>query len=183
MLDNCQAYLIAKTPAHVADLRNVTQNAGFKYCLDIASAEGDVHLGARIKFFFVHFKVADSEMLSAMTAVRSSNDDNLRFSPCVLIIHECAYEDIIKYIRLGFDDVISLPEKASIIRHRLESLLSLEQTYFETPSYFGPDRRRMELVPIRDNRRRPEGGQHIRYRIRRDSVQGVRIIQQLMMAA
>jgi PleD family two-component response regulator len=179
MLQKCQAYLIGKTPTQIAELRRVAQRAGFTNCADLLTGEGTIDANCPVRYFFVHFRVADEEILSTMAAVRGSTDDNTRFSPFVMIIDDCDYEIILKYIRYGFDDVISLPEKADILAHRIEALLRTEHTYFETRTYFGPDRRRLEISPDIGDRRNSSGGKHTRYRFTRDPEAGILIMQRL----
>jgi hypothetical protein len=182
LVDRCQAYLIAKTPVDSDGLAAVVHAAGFLHSLDIVTGKGSVDPAARIKYFFVHFSVPDHEIRFSMEKVRASQDPDLRFSPFVMITRDCAYDDAIRYAHLGFDDVISLPEKANVIRKHLETMVMHEQTYIETPTYLGPDRRRLD-TPAQDNRRLRTGGVHTRYRFRRDVRDGVVIIRQVLLAA
>ena len=111
MLDRCQAYLIAKAPAHVTDLRHVVGGRGSVSASTSQPAAELPTLARRSNSSSCTSGSLIATCFLPLATIRASYDDNLRFSPFVLIINDCAYEDIIKYVHLGFDDVISLPER------------------------------------------------------------------------
>jgi hypothetical protein len=113
MLERRQAYLIGKTTLQIASLEKVARSTGFTNTLSLATTEGYVSTTAPIKFFFAHFRVPDSEKLSAMAAVRASHDNDLRFSPFILIIDDCDYDVIVKYVHLELVELSENAERAA----------------------------------------------------------------------
>jgi hypothetical protein len=92
-------------------------------------------------------------MVSVRDVIRHSDDDNVRFSPIILFADECDFDTYVRYVKLGFDDVLTLPDKRDMLIARLENQITSEHTYFETDNYLGPDRRRLELPGHTDPRR------------------------------
>lgn len=182
MLEKCQAYLVAKSPFQVAALRSLVQNAGFSSSIDASTGEGTTNPMARIKFFFIDYRVDDEEIVSTMAAVRASSDQDLRFSPFVLVMDERPDGSLPSNVNFGFDALITVPEEPEVTRARLLGQLFLDQIYFETPNYLGPDRRRVEFRPDIGERRQPGPGKHIRYLFRRDPDAGVKIIERVLAA-
>jgi hypothetical protein len=93
----------------------------------------------------------------------------------IVIADDCSFEKVLSYVRMGFDDVISLPEKRDVLVQRLLAQLHTEHLYVETPNYFGPDRRRMD-IEVNDSRRQGMAG-HARFYIRRLPDQGIHIVR------
>lgn len=155
MLAACRAYIVAQTPAQIRSLVNLAERAGFGF-VGTVLGERRVAIEAprgEVLYFFLHHRLSDQVMQSIIRRIRDSREDPIRFAPICLIIDDCPFETIIKYVRLGFDDVIALPEKRDVLVGRLVSQLETEHTYFETADYLGPDRRRMEILPVHDERR------------------------------
>jgi hypothetical protein len=182
MLEKCQAYLVAKSPFQIAALRSLVQNVGFSSSIDAATGEGTTNPAARIKFFFIDYRVDDEEIISTMAAVRASSDQDLRFSPFVLVADDRLDGTLPNSVNFGFDAVITVPEEAEITRARLLGQLFLDQTYFETATYLGPDRRRVEFRPDIGERRQPGPAKHIRYLFRRDPDAGIKIVERVLAA-
>ncbi|HEV7719351.1 MAG TPA: hypothetical protein VGO70_10300 [Arsenicitalea sp.] len=182
MLEKCQAYLVGKNPFQVAALRSLVQSVGFSSSIDAATGEGTTNPGARIKFFFIDYRVDDEEIISTMAAVRASSDQDLRFSAFVLVVDDLLAGALPDNVDFGFDVVITVPEEAEVTRARLLGQLFLEQTYFETANYLGPDRRRVEFRPDIGERRQPGPGKHIRYLFKRDPDTGIKIVERVLAA-
>ena len=181
MLEGCDALLIAKSPRDIAFLRRLSERVGYRS----ATAPGEINPKAgttAINFFLLHFGVPDDEKRAILAAVRRSADDQVRFAPVVIVIDDCPFETILQYVHWGFDDVVVLPEKVPLVRARLEGQLANHHTYFETPGYFGPDRRRMDDEHRKDERRREYGSRHTRLTFARDTRFGVRIISRTIAA-
>jgi PleD family two-component response regulator len=155
VLAACRAFAVAHTEAQNRTLVKLGERAGFGFVgtvlgerrVPIEAARGDV------VYFLLHFRLSDDAMRAVIRRIRQSNEDAIRFAPICLIIDDCPFETILKYVRIGFDDVIALPEKREVLVGRLMSQLETEHVYFETADYLGPDRRRMEVSVMHDERR------------------------------
>ncbi len=92
--------------------------------------------------FFLFATVADTESLRDVAeAIRFDPSREVRFSPMIYFSENPAAETISACIRLGFDDIITLPATPRRVAERLERQVGANLTYYETPGYFGPDRR------------------------------------------
>jgi len=173
MLSACKAIVIGRNDAQVDFLAKTAHRCGFAF-VEGVDADQLPPPRALLRFFLVHYLVGDDVLRSVLHEIRRGSVD-VRFSPVILIADDCPFESILSYIRLGVDDVISLPEKREVLMQRLASQLNTEHMYVETAEYFGPDRRRMD-VDINDSRRRGLAG-HGRYYIRRVPDRGIEIIR------
>lgn len=183
MLEHCGAYLVAGTERQTASLYSLAQRVGFTHIIDaqagapLRSNGADVH----VWYFLVHYLLSDDSKRAILSAVRANTDQEVRFAPVVLIINDCPFETVLTYVKYGFDDIISLPEKPDVMTQRLASQINGTHLYIQTADYLGPDRRRMEVSTDTPDRRRG-GGQrsHIRYTIQRDPGRGVEIVQKVL---
>jgi hypothetical protein len=173
MLAACKAIAIGRTDAQVEFLARTAQRCGFAFVEGLRDGELPPPR-TLLRFILVHYLVGDDVLRSILHEIRRGPND-VRFSPVILIADDCPFESVLSYIRLGVDDVISLPEKREVLVQRLASQLNTEQMYVETPDYFGPDRRRMDM-DVHDSRRRGLAG-HGRYYIRRVPDRGIEIVR------
>jgi hypothetical protein len=96
--------------------------------------------------------------------VRRSDSDGVRYSPMIYFSESPSYDVIRNCIELGFDDIITLPVALNRVEERLERQVQRTVVYYETPSYFGPDRHnRIENDP--GHAGRGAGGDHRRVEI------------------
>jgi hypothetical protein len=115
--------------------------------------------------FFLFAPVKDVRTLKPTAdLIRFSPDDRLRFLPLIYFSPQPSADCIRACIEMGFDDVIATPYIAGDLRERINRQVGRAQTYYETATYFGPDRRNRIGAP-----RSPEsdhgGGQHRRIEI------------------
>lgn len=108
--------------------------------------EGTAAVGRQLAHFpLCFFLFAEREdptsLAGPFTEIRSAGDPRLRFAPLVYFAHAPSRQIIKACINMGFDDVISLPLSERQIHARLARQVGVSITYFETASYFGPDRR------------------------------------------
>jgi CheY-like chemotaxis protein len=85
-------------------------------------------------------------------AIRFAPSRRVRFSPLVYFAETPSLETIKACVNLGFDDVVALPFSADRIGQRLARLVGKTQVYYETPTYFGPDRRGREAFAPTEQR-------------------------------
>jgi hypothetical protein len=125
--------------------------------------------------FFLCAAVADVRSLKPLAdAIRFSPSRHLRYLPLVYFAHSPSIEAIKACINMGFDDVIALPFSGERLRSRLARQVGTVQTYFETSTYFGPDRRD-RVGSTGPHPRRGTGGDYRRFElIRRET--GVEIM-------
>jgi DNA-binding response OmpR family regulator len=177
MLSECNAFIVAPSPAESQQLERMAERVGFG---DIVTSFAPRALSHGQTFFVMHYQLRDSSMRAIIDQVRHSQDADTRFAPIVLFTDDCPVDRLLGYIKMGFDDVIALPEKREVLEARLAAQLNTEQAYFETDDYLGPDRRRMELPSHRDERRTgttPFG----KVIFRRDATQGVSLLRRHML--
>ena len=177
----CDAILVAENKSAAGLLEHIAAVAGFRAIESVLSPGARPAIPAKVKFFLVHHQMGDPAKAALLKSVRASRDDDLRFSPVVLITGDCSFEDVLKYIDMGFDDVISLPEKAEVLHGRLSSQVNADVIYIQTTNYLGPDRRRMEL-DLRSDRVRQGEFKHSRLTIRRDTALGTKVVGEVIFA-
>ena len=176
MLAGCRAYVVARSDQQTRSLSNLARAVGFSY---VASVLGDdaVSLDGlenTVVYFFMHYGLGDEVMTSVLGKLRSAPSDAIRYAPVLLVIDDCPFETMLKYVRFGFDDIITLPEKRTILADRLVGQLNTDHVYVETDDYLGPDRRRLELAGAPERRDQMPS---MRLVIHRSIEQGVRVVR------
>ena len=178
MLASCRAYVVAQSVAQNRSLVRLAERSGFGF---VGSVLGDRRVAieaerGEIVYFLIHHRLSDDTMAAIIKLLRSNASDAIRYAPIVMIIDDCPFETILKYVQFGFDDIISLPEKREIIIDRLRKQLNSEQLYIETDTYLGPDRRRMEVKPP-ERESRSDSTMHVRLTIERTIEHGARVVR------
>jgi hypothetical protein len=175
-LGRCRAYLVGRTGTQTASLVQIAQRTGFGE-ISTLDASGDYPSGdpRHLNFFIVHRHLNSTMMTAVIRSIRLSEDDQIRFAPVILFADDGPLEPYLNYVYMGFDDIITLPDKQPVLVQRLNRQLGTEQTYFETRDYFGPDRRRMEAPYEIDLRGAPDPHSHSRYVFSRVPGAGVQI--------
>ncbi|WP_338719717.1 hypothetical protein [Devosia sp. XK-2] len=97
-------------------------------------------------FFLVHFATEDAEKTDILHRLRHYPSPRVKLAPIILITQDCDADTFLRYIEMGFDDILCLPENSELLTDRLVSQLKHDIVYIETADYFGPDRRRMEVI-------------------------------------
>ncbi|MBB4052162.1 hypothetical protein GGR20_001805 [Devosia subaequoris] len=177
MLEYCTAQLITRDPAEARQLYRIAQLAGFSRIEEVSSrrAFDAADKPNRINFFLAHEGVGAGPLGAILRAVRTREEIDVRFAPVILFANDMEFESYLGFIRMGFDDVVTLPDKLTMIKSRLCNQLSWQQVYYETKDYFGPDRRRMELGPPLGVERSAVPHSHVRHEFIRNPKTGVRI--------
>ncbi len=175
MLGLCRAIIVAPTPFDSRALAEIAAGAGFG---DIASifddAESGNGLSYPVSFFLVHHRLNDADCDDIIDAVRHIDRKGLRYSPMVVLLPETSAESMRKFVLMGFDDVIHLPQSRDQLAVRLATQLDRDIVYIETGDYLGPDRRRLDADSALQ--RRTSVSTHTRLVIRRDPDYGTRIV-------
>lgn len=177
MLGDCQAVLFARTPAQSRNLINIASKAGFGSTTIVYGDDQDSTKGSSrhsVRFFLVHHRLSDKIKASIVMHLRRSDDDAIRYAPIVLISDDGPLDVLLRYVQLGFDDVITLPERRTIVVDRLQQQLDREVSYIETKSYLGPDRDRLEVVPRETHA--SADAPVLKLKIRRTTAQGITVV-------
>ena len=174
---NACAYVVGPRHGPAATLLDLAPRLGFGTVLPysgVALAERQV-LETPL-CFFLFAEVPDVRtMASAAQAIRFSAGRRVRFSPLIYFCDHPSLDTIKTCINMGFDDVITPPFATRRIEERLNRQVDTALTYFETASYFGPDRRgRLETEAAAQNSR--SGGQYRKLEIIRSLSAGVNVI-------
>lgn len=128
--------------------------------------------------FFLCSPVKDVRTLKPMAdAIRFSPSLRLRFLPLIYFARDPSLETVKHCISMGFDDVIALPIAGDDVGGRIERQIDRIHTYYETSTYFGPDRRNRTGGPKRTTGSDHGGGQYRRIEIRRNPDTGVDVIR------
>lgn len=126
--------------------------------------------------FFLFEAVADPRTHAPIAAaLRASSKSAIRFAPLICFTRDPSREIIRTCINIGFDDVVTLPFTRLQLRRRLERQLETPCVYFETATYFGPDRRN-RLRDSTDHSGRGTGGEFRRFEVVRSVQNGVQVV-------
>ena len=172
-LSLCDAVLVAYDEASNDLLSTLASAVGFR--TTNSTQDGGAHSApAKVRFFLVHEDIADSTKSRLLRSVRTSEGDDLKFSPMVIVGTDCSFDDTLKFVAMGFDDVVSLPEDVGVLRERLLRQVTGTVTYVQSANYLGPDRRRLE-IPDKALRRRGQFD-HSELTLRRDPALGTTVV-------
>ena len=115
-------------------------------------------------------------------AIRFCPSRRVRFSPLIYFSESPSIDSITRCINMGFDDVITMPFTRARLAERIDRQIGQSHIYYETPGYFGPDRRDRVTAPKRAAESRM-GGQFRRLEIVRNLVTGVNVVRDDFYAA
>jgi hypothetical protein len=138
-------------------------------------ADAERHAPATSLVFFLFGAVDRLRRVSqAAKAIRTASSLRIRFAPMIYFSDSPSFDVIRDCIDMGFDDIITLPFTLRRVEERLQRQVDRPCAYYETPTYFGPDRRnRPGDAPHPD---RGSGGQFRRIEIMRSLTGGVSIV-------
>jgi len=127
--------------------------------------------------YFLFSAVSDVGTLRGIAeAIRFSSSRKVRFSPLIYFSESPSIETITRCINMGFDDVITMPFTRSRVMERITRQIGTSFTYYETPGYFGPDRRGRVAAPPPAGENR-QGGQFRRLEIVRNLSTGINVVR------
>lgn len=141
----------------------------------IAQAEQQTHT-TPLCYFLCAATEDVSSLRSVANAVRFSTARRLRFSPLIYFAESPSVEVINACIDMGFDDIITMPFTRKRVLERIARQVGQSLVYYETPSYFGPDRRGRKgpKMVLNENR---GNGQFRRIEIVRNLVTGINVVR------
>jgi hypothetical protein len=137
------AFIVGPPDGPGAALRDMARRLGFETVLPFSGVAGAEQQSAQTPLLFFLFAAVDDPqtLKSAADAIRFSPGRKVRFSPLIYFSESPSVAAIRLCAAMGFDDVITLPFIHARIEERLARQIDKTLVYFETPSYFGPDRR------------------------------------------
>jgi hypothetical protein len=129
-------------------------------------------------FFFLFLPdVPPAVLAGTASAIRFSASKAVRLSPMVLFACALSVEFLRHCIDLGFDDVITGPFSPGQVHARLSRQLNRPFVFYETSSYFGPERRGRLSREGGESTDAGEGGQYRRLEVLRHPEIGVQVLR------
>jgi hypothetical protein len=171
------AYVIDPGDRPGAALMGLARGLGFDAVLPYAGAEAAEQQAMRtpLMFFFCAAGSDPSRLKPMADDIRFHPNPQVRFSAMICFAERPSVLDIRHCIEMGFDDIITLPFSRERVEERLLRQVDHIQTYYETASYFGPDRRGRQGSD--DNHEgRGSGGQYRRVEITRHALHGITVV-------
>lgn len=171
------AYVVGPGDGPGAALTELARGLGFAGVSPFSTiAQADAQASQTPVVFFLFAATEDPRSLRGVAeAIRFSATRRLRFSPLIYFAESPSVEAITTCINMGFDDVITMPFTRRRVLERMTRQVGQNLVYFETPSYFGPDRRRSGGSDITLDQR--NGGQYRRLEIVRNLISGTNVLR------
>ena len=140
---NACAFVVGPREGSGAVLSELARGLGFPTVLPYAGLAQAERQAMRTPLCF--FLFAETDELQRLNhparQIRFTGGHLLRFAPLIYFSSNPSVETIKSCIQMGFDDVITGPFTPKRAAPRLERQIGTELVYYETSSYFGPDRR------------------------------------------
>jgi hypothetical protein len=172
------AYIVGPMDGPGAALMDLARRLGFSAVLPYAGVAQAEQQSVRTPVcYFLFAAVPDVGALRGVAeAIRFCPSRRVRFSPLIYFSESPSIETITRCINMGFDDVITMPFTRSRVAERIDRQVGQSHVYYETPGYFGPDRRDRVTGPRRAAETRA-GGQFRRLEIVRNLLTGVNVVR------
>ncbi len=130
-----------------------------------------------LPFVFIDSGIAPADIKRSFAAVRAHADVNIRFLPIVVLTESRDANSILRFIELGCDDIVTMPLTAASLIERLKRQVGSPRDYFQTDTYFGPDRRQHDFSHSKTHEDRGKGDHFFRhFSIQRHLQHGISII-------
>lgn len=170
-LGECSALVFSPSTANTDATLQLCLKLGFK------TAVRDAEIGSipadRIIFFMVHGAVPDAQKQHLVQAIRSTSNPLRRYAPVVCLVPSGPRHQLVQLTEMGFDEVLFLTDSSADMADKLSAQLNHPLIYVKTAKYFGPDRRRIELVDRADPRRKYGSGDCQKIKVMRDPRRGI----------
>ena len=172
---NATAFIVGPpSGAGIPALTELAQALGFaKISAFLSRSEAEKQSALTPLIFFFCAAVGDLKSLKPTAdGIRNSRSDSIRFAPLIYFARKPGVDTIRSCIQMGFDDVIALPFGDGVSDRILRQTGRL-QVYYETDSYFGPDRRDRTAT---GREALSAEGQFRRYEIMRSPEKGIDVL-------
>lgn len=171
------AYVVGPDDGPGTALKELARQIGFESVMPYRSIQQAEQQSLQTPLIFFLFSAVSRprKMQPMADAIRQSESRRVRFSPMIYFSENPSLATIRSCIEMGFDDVITLPFTLARIVERLQRQVEKPVVYFETATYFGPDRH----VPQNDQQHagRGSGGQYRRLEILRSAHMGINVLK------
>jgi DNA-binding response OmpR family regulator len=137
------AYIVGPVDGPGAALSDMAKRLGFEAVLPFAGTATAEQQTARTPLLFFLFAAVNdvSTHKDTADAIRFSSSRRVRLSPLIYFSESPSLDGIRACADMGFDDVVTLPFSRERVIERLGRQVNRTVVYYETPTYFGPDRR------------------------------------------
>ncbi len=111
--------------------------------------------------------------------IRFNKNKNIRYAPIVGFTKSPDPKIVNACLQFGFDDIVVSPFSIEKTLARQKELVGKNISFYETSTYFGPDRRRAESPNMHRDKLHPkrgEGGDYRKVVISRNSKNGIELI-------
>jgi len=172
------AFVIGPDNAPRAALLDVARGLGFTGVaplLAMSQVEQQTQVTPLCYFLFAATEDLGS-LRSVANAVRFSSMRRLRFSPLIYFAESPSAEAISACLNMGFDDIITMPFSRKRVLERVARQVGQNVVFYETATYFGPDRRGRAGAPL-DGPDQRKGAPFRRLEIVRNPVNGVNVLR------
>jgi hypothetical protein len=170
VLAHCDAVYLS--PPSDRTMQVLAERVGFRLVFSAARASP---VPDPICFFLIDYRVENDDKRQLLLRLRGSPDPDIRFAPAIVVVGSCPADEVKRYVDWGFDDIMALPASAPSLAARFEAQLNSERTYYETTTYFGPDRRTQPRAAA------PGGvapaGRAVEHHFIRDPLAGIRLLR------
>ncbi|NLG34592.1 MAG: hypothetical protein GX548_04475 [Lentisphaerae bacterium] len=169
------AYVVGPRDGPGAALRDMASTLGFETVLPFSTIAAAEQQAAQTPLLFFLFAAVDDPLTlkPVADALRLSPGRRIRFSPLIYFSESPSLAAIKCCAGMGFDDVITLPFLLARVEERLARQVDRTQIYFESASYFGPDRRTSSATRTLP----PARGKHRRLEIIRTTTEGTSVLR------
>lgn len=167
----CKAVTFASGHATTDLMRELGKKLGFGETIDYPKFAENESKG--LNFFLVHGSIPNDNKQRLLRALRSHPEPIRRFAPVVCVLSGGPRHQVVPLVEMGFDEVLFLVDSIESMRAKLNAQLNHRLMYVQTPKYFGPDRRRIELVDRNDPRRKYGGSAFRRIMVVRHPIDGI----------
>ncbi|ODT78611.1 MAG: hypothetical protein ABS76_23090 [Pelagibacterium sp. SCN 64-44] len=172
------AYIVGPPDGPGAALAEMAQGLGFAGVSPFSTiAQAEAQTQSTPICFFLFAATEDPASLRGVAdSIRFSPSRRLRFSPLIYVSESPSVEAISACLNMGFDDIITMPFTRRRLLERITRQVGTSLVYYETASYFGPDRRNRITAPGRPAESRL-GGQFRRLEIVRNLLSGINVLR------
>jgi CheY-like chemotaxis protein len=161
--------------AALMELAQTIGFAGIAPFTTIARAEQQTQVTPICFFLFAATEDVGS-LRGVADAIRFNATRRLRFSPLIYFSESPSADGISACLNMGFDDIITMPFTPARVKGRIERQVGQSMLYYETATYFGPDRRHSAAAErALENR---GGGRFRRLEIVRNLRSGINVLRE-----
>lgn len=173
------AFIVGPQDGPGLALKQLSTDIGFRrveWLSDVSEAEEQAKT-TPVCYFMFPSSLNEATLRQVSALVRGSRNRQVEFAPLISFCEVPSERNIRTYLNMGFDDILVPPFHAKNVKARLELQMARRIIFFETATYFGPDRRRMEGFNADGHALRGKGGDHRRIEMVRDPNIGVKILK------